>query len=292
MRKVSIIIPAFNSSRSIGKTLDSLVNQTFKDFEVIIIDDCSKDVLELEALLEGYKQLDLTLLKHGVNKNGAAARNTGIKRALGEYIAFLDSDDQWENDKLEKYLCLTSDYQDDNYIFYSKIRVLKNDGSQPIERPTRTIDEGEHVSDYLFVSHELIQTSTILLKTSLAKEILFDERFIRHQDYDFVIRAQDFFNAKFVFLDQALTCYTSDLNAVSRSISLGESSDYCYYWLNEMSPYMTEEAINCYQFFFLAKKLKREKKYLSFFKVMVCSYVNMNEKSKKMANKFILSYLK
>lgn len=280
MRKVSIIIPAFNSSRSIGKTLDSLVNQTFKDFEVIIIDDCSKDVLELEALLEGYKQLDLTLLKHDVNKNGAAARNTGIKRALGEYIAFLDSDDQWENDKLEKYLCLTSEFQDDNYIFYSKIRVLKCDGSQPIERPTRPITEGEHVSDYLFVSHELIQTSTILLKTSLAKEILFDERFIRHQDYDFVIRAQDRFNAKFVFLDKALTNYTSSINAIGRSISLGESSSYSKFWLNEMKKFMTDESILHYKFFYLSKKLKSENKKTQMLCLMFLSYIKMSNKMK------------
>ncbi|CAH1553004.1 glycosyltransferase family 2 protein [Vibrio rotiferianus] len=290
MNKVSIIIPAYNSSKSIRETLDSLVMQTFKNFEVIVVDDFSNDVLELEALLGSYKNLNVRLVKHNENKNGAAARNTGISFASGDYIAFLDSDDQWRPEKLERYLEKASTLVDDNYILYSKIEVIKEGCKEKIARPTRSLLDNEHVSEYLFISGELIQTSTIFLKRELAEKILFDNRFIRHQDYDFVIRAQDKHKAKFIFLNEPLTIYKSAENAIGRSISLGESSQYSKYWLGEMSQFMTENAIQYYNFFFLSKKLKAEGRYIKLLVNMFSSYWKMLNKER--ANHWILNKLK
>src|ERR1700730_1568273 len=90
---VSVIIPAYNTALYIVETLDSVFAQTFRDFEVILINDGSPDTDKLEQVIEPYRER-IVYLKQ---KNGgpSAARNAGIGWSRGEYIAFLDSDDSW-----------------------------------------------------------------------------------------------------------------------------------------------------------------------------------------------------
>src|SRR6201998_3148699 len=90
---VRVVIPAYNSARYIGETLDSVFGQTYRDFEVLVINDGSPDTEALEAGLRPYFER-IVYLKQD-NRGPAAARNLGIQQARGEYIAFLDSDDCW-----------------------------------------------------------------------------------------------------------------------------------------------------------------------------------------------------
>src|ERR1700756_1773689 len=90
---VSVVIPAYNSARYIGETLDSVFRQTYRDFEVLVINDGSPDTEALEAVLRPYFERIVYLKQE--NRGPAAARNLGIRQARGEYIAFLDSDDCW-----------------------------------------------------------------------------------------------------------------------------------------------------------------------------------------------------
>src|ERR1051326_8460176 len=99
---VSVIIPAYNAAAFIGETLDSVYAQTFKDFEVVVVNDGSPDTDELERALERYAA-KLRYLKQD-NQGAAAARNTGITAARGEFVAFLDADDMWLPAFLEKQL--------------------------------------------------------------------------------------------------------------------------------------------------------------------------------------------
>lgn len=89
---VSVIIPLFNKGSSILRTLDSIANQSFLDFEIIVVDDGSSD--HGPQLVETYPDSRLTLLRQS-NQGPGAARNTGLKLAKGDYIAFLDADDEW-----------------------------------------------------------------------------------------------------------------------------------------------------------------------------------------------------
>jgi len=101
---VSVIIPAYNAAAFIGETLDSVYAQTFKDFEVIVVNDGSPDTDDLEQALERFPA-KLRYLKQE-NQGAAAARNTGITAASGEFVAFLDADDMWLPAFLEKQLDL------------------------------------------------------------------------------------------------------------------------------------------------------------------------------------------
>ena len=101
---VSVIIPAYNAAAFIGETLDSVYAQTFADFEVIVVNDGSPDTEALERVLDRYPA-KLRYIKQE-NQGAAAARNTGIKAARGEFVAFLDADDAWLSAFLEKQVDL------------------------------------------------------------------------------------------------------------------------------------------------------------------------------------------
>lgn len=99
MPKVSVIIPAFNAMKYLPKTVESVLDQSFSDFEVIIVNDGSSD--ETDLWVSRIKDSRIKLVSQP-NQGLAAARNTGIRNCQGEYIAFLDADDLWESTKLEK----------------------------------------------------------------------------------------------------------------------------------------------------------------------------------------------
>jgi len=96
--KVSVIVPCYNASKFLPATLQSILSQTFRNFEVIAVDDCSTD--STLNVLRSYS--DIKIIRHEKNKGQAAALNTAIKQANGEYIAFCDADDLWEPNKLER----------------------------------------------------------------------------------------------------------------------------------------------------------------------------------------------
>ena len=102
--KVSIITPLYNSERFIGETIKSVLKQTHQNWEHIIIDDCSTD--SSYSIAQRYAQIDprIKLLKNAVNAGVSESRNVGLVHSEGRYIAFIDSDDLWETDKLELQL--------------------------------------------------------------------------------------------------------------------------------------------------------------------------------------------
>ena len=100
--RFSIVIPAYNASQSIVATLDCVKAQSYRNFEVIIVDDKSADAAALAEVVNGerYQDLGINLVLSEVKLNGAGARNKGIELATGDYISFLDADDEWHPDKL------------------------------------------------------------------------------------------------------------------------------------------------------------------------------------------------
>ncbi len=102
--EISIITPAYNAENYISKTIESVKAQTYRDWELIVVDDCSTDYTSV--LVSDYADTDsrIKLIKAPKNGGVAKARNIGLENAKGDYIAFVDSDDLWTPDKLEKQL--------------------------------------------------------------------------------------------------------------------------------------------------------------------------------------------
>lgn len=125
---VSIIMPSFNSEATIGRSIKSVVSQTFNNWELIIIDDCSKD-LSHEVIKAHVKQDSrIKFINFEQNSGAAVARNVGIKNASGRFIAFLDSDDTWHPKKLEQQVMFMLKHE---YAFtYTKYHQVNENGDR------------------------------------------------------------------------------------------------------------------------------------------------------------------
>ncbi|MFS1008009.1 glycosyltransferase family 2 protein [Enterococcus casseliflavus] len=140
MNKISIIMPSYNSGLFIKESIDSVINQTYKNWELIIVDDCSNDnTVEIIRMF----QLEDSRIKPiylDNNKGAANARNIAIEKAEGDYIAFLDSDDIWNVDKLSEQInFMVSKDIDFSCTFYNKIDRNSNELGIVIEYP-RTVE--------------------------------------------------------------------------------------------------------------------------------------------------------
>ena len=101
---VSIVVPVYNAEKFISETINSVLNQTYKNWELLLVNDCSKD--NSEKIIKEYIQKDkrIKLMNNEVNSRAAISRNNGIKAAKGRFICFLDADDLWDKEKLEKQI--------------------------------------------------------------------------------------------------------------------------------------------------------------------------------------------
>jgi glycosyltransferase involved in cell wall biosynthesis len=231
MIKVSIIIPVYNRSKVLKATLDSLRAQTYKEFETIVVDDFSKDFVELQDLLNGYQDINIRFIRHEKNMHGGAARNTGIINAKGKYVAFLDSDDFWHEDKLR--ICLEKNINEDE-IIYSKIT------DRSIIRPKQQYDTKNLIDEYLLVENGTMQTSSLFMHRNFANKIMFDPNLKRFQDFDFIIRASRIFDANFVFVDEVLV----SMGEGDEGNRISSSTDHipALYWLTKISPLLSEKS--------------------------------------------------
>jgi glycosyltransferase involved in cell wall biosynthesis len=188
MALISVIIPFYSTTKGLLKNaVHSALSQSNKDIEVIVIDDFSpvKATIELADIIDSR----LSIVNHTKNSNGGIARNTGIVNANGEYVAFLDYDDIWYPDKLDKQLELFNEKAQrtenpNQLVVYSRCKII--DGQREFIRPIRPILENETVGEYLFCAKQIIQTSGIFLKRATAESVRFDD-LKRHQDYQFCL---------------------------------------------------------------------------------------------------------
>ncbi|WP_219013029.1 glycosyltransferase family 2 protein [Shewanella algae] len=246
---VSVVIPVYNRSHIINRTLKSVQLQTYKNVEVVIVDDCSNDSEELKKVIDRFKGLDIKYIRHQVNRHGGAARNTGINIAKGKYIAFLDSDDVWIPSKLRE--SIDSILESNVDFVYSK---LKTKGAYEKVYPTRGLRQHERLSDYLLVNGGTIQTSTIVIKSKVAKKVLFDDTLVRFQDYDFVVSLEKY-GAISKFIDEVLV-YMHDDDQLGR-ISNSYDPKPAIYWIEKVKGDISKEAYSAFY-------LNRVVRYLKF----------------------------
>lgn len=123
---VSIITPVYNAARFIGETIESVINQSYQNWELILVNDCSTD--NSVQIIEEWMNQDSRVTLYQLSENGGAAvaRNKGLELAKGEFIAFIDSDDYWHKEKLTKQICFMKENQ---YQFtYTNFNLISEDG--------------------------------------------------------------------------------------------------------------------------------------------------------------------
>lgn len=183
--KVSVILPTYNRADLIGRSIQSVLAQTYRDFELIIVDDGSTD--NTEEVVRTFDDRRMGYLRHPKNQGAAAARNTGIKMAGGSYIAFQDSDDEWLPPKLEKQLALFDQDKEGNLGMVLCERLWVKGHRQLREAP-RT-DQLNHKKLLSYLGAYVVATPQYLLKRDITEtELHFDENLRAYEDWDFMVR--------------------------------------------------------------------------------------------------------
>ena len=141
---VSIITPSYNTGNYIGATIESVISQTYKNWEMIIVDDCSND--STDAIVSKYLKDDrIKYLKNTKNSGAAVSRNRALREAKGKWIAFLDSDDLWTPNKLEKQIgFMKSKDCSFSYTKYNEIDEISMPNGKQITGPRRITKTGMH----------------------------------------------------------------------------------------------------------------------------------------------------
>jgi glycosyltransferase involved in cell wall biosynthesis len=203
--KVSVIIPTYNRADLLPEAIDSVLAQTWKEMEIIVVDDGSTDRTE-----ETVRRYD-DRVRYFYKENGgpSSARNMGIKEARGAYVAFLDSDDVWEPEKLR--------IQMDFMREHPEIKFVCTDSSLIGPRKSRERKLRKDSMGHLFpilYSNSFIRTSTALMVKECFQEIgYFDERYRSVEDYDVWLRVAKRF--PIAYLNQPLVRYRKHEDNVS-----------------------------------------------------------------------------
>ena len=205
---VSIIIPAYNCENYIGITLDSVINQSYSNWEAIVIDDCSTD--DTFKVVNRYENKDNRIKYHrlGINSGAAVARNKAIELARGKYIAFLDSDDTWEPKKLRNQI----DFMElnDYYFTCTSYKKIDEDGKE-----LSSVVKVSKKSDYNDLLKNCPGNSTVIYNaTKLGK--FFIEDIKKRNDYVMwlkVIKA-----SKFIYgMDEVLSSHRIRKGSISQN---------------------------------------------------------------------------
>jgi glycosyltransferase involved in cell wall biosynthesis len=209
---VSIVIPSYNNGHLLNRLINCLLAQTYKNWEALIIDNNSID--NTDQILNKLKDKRFKISK--INNNGiiAKSRNLGMKLSQGEWIAFLDSDDWWEPNKLEICIELAIEGYD---LIYHKMQIIFDSSSSSKKIYIGRNSNINHHKD-LLINGNFIPNSSVVIKKNILNpigEISENPNLIGAEDYNYLLRISKFTN-KIKYINQTLGYYYISSNGVSR----------------------------------------------------------------------------
>jgi glycosyltransferase involved in cell wall biosynthesis len=214
---ISVVIPTYNSENFITKTLETVFSQTYNNYEVIVSDDGSADntIGVVKSFFLKYPFINNALLTNK-HKGPGAARNKGIEIASGDWVAFLDSDDLWNHDKLERVV---------RYILNNECVDLVCHGQIAIEGPKETLMVpskyfNNKIDPFLSMYREsCLYTSAMTVKKSILYQAgLFDNILPSAQDYDLWLRLGMINNIKMGFIEDPLSTHINREGNISSNV--------------------------------------------------------------------------
>lgn len=243
---VSIITPVYNAQDYLEETILSVLNQTYKNWELILIDDCSTD--KSYEIIEKYLKEDkrIRYLKNEKNSGPAITRNNGIENSKGDYIAFLDSDDLWSEDKLEKQIY----FMINNNIFmcHGDYEMMDENGKY-----LKKIKTKKELDYFTLLKENQIKTSFLVLDQRKIKDIYFPN--IRHEDFACFLDILKKYKIKSIKLDKVLGKY----RVINKSLSGNKLKSAVWTW-NIYRKYEKLDLVRSF-YYFINYSLKGLKKY-------------------------------
>ena len=216
---VSVILPTYNRAHQVGRAIQSVLDQTYQDFEIIVVDDASTD--NTEEVVQGFTDERVGYIRQKENAGAGAARNIGIQLSQGDYIAFQDSDDEWLPEKLEKQIEVFKTVSAKVGVVYTDMLRIHSDGrAEYWNSPTLTdgciIDAKKLEYQVLNIGIQ----STLIKKECFKKAGVFDEKFPRFIDLELFIRLSKHFG--FYHIQEPLVKYyvTEGISSNNRALSI------------------------------------------------------------------------
>lgn len=193
MPTVSVVIPTYNRDAVVTRAIDSVLTQTYDDFEVVVVDDYSTD--DTKAVVSEYDDDYVRYVRHNENRGACAARNTGIGHSNGRYIAFLDSDDEWHKTKLTKHVRCMERAPESVGVVYTGYRVKRSDNVEIGQVPSK---RGDIHHDQL-AKDWVSPTSAVLVDRECFESVgTFDTGLAARQDYDMWLRLSRYYEFDYV----------------------------------------------------------------------------------------------
>lgn len=211
---VSVIIPCYNAVTTISKTLDSLYGQTFRDFEIVVVNDGSTD--DSASIIEPYvkKFNGILNLINQTNQGQTVAKNVGIKNTMGQLIAFLDSDDIWRPEKLESQVALMQSNPDMG-LYYTNAYKINENGDRIGTITALPSYRGKCFSEILLRNN--IVASSVMIRREMIDQVgFFDESLEACENWDLWIRTTKV--APIDFIDRPLTLYRVHSGNMSKNL--------------------------------------------------------------------------
>jgi glycosyltransferase involved in cell wall biosynthesis len=223
----SVIVPVYNRAHVVGEAIESVLAQTERDFEIIVVDDGSRD--GPRRVVENFN--DPRIRFHAQdNRGGGAARNAGIDLARGRYVAFLDSDDRYLPEHLETMRRLLDGKA--NTVGYARMIVDRGEGCTFL-KPPRAIQPGEHMATYLLCERGFVPTITVVVEAATARRLRYTETVRAAEDTDFAIRL--FLDGQRFVMAEAPGAVWMDIPDPNRTSS-GRKGGRMIAWLEEIKP--------------------------------------------------------
>ena len=209
---VSVIIPAFNRNHTLRRALTSVIDQSFRDLEIIVVDDGSAQ--PVEQVVASFNDARIRVLVHETNRGANVARNTGIRAARGEYVAFLDSDDEWDKSKLELQVKALERAPFSVGAHYTGYTAFLEDGTVHFQR--FPVYSGNLLS-LLLRRNEIGTLSSLMVRRSVLEVVgWFDENLPSVQDWDLYIRiAKEY---EFATIGEPLLRYYFGRDSITRNL--------------------------------------------------------------------------
>lgn len=248
MPAVSVVLPTYNRSHLLSRSIQSVLSQAYSDFELIIVDDGSTD--DTEKVVKSFKSNKIKYIRHRDNKGLSTSRNTGIRAARGKYIAFQDDDDEWMPEKLEKQIKAFETAPSAVGVVYTgfhRINIKKN-----YETPARITRREGYIFSSLLRQQFVPPQSAVIKRDCFEKVGMFDESFIVMEDWELFLRMAQYYQFRYIneplvtmyrqsrglstkhgehinSLQQILKTYSEQIRRDKKTLAK------YYYWLGDLS---------------------------------------------------------
>ena len=212
--KVSVVIPTYNRAHLISRATQSILDQSYRYFELIIVDDASAD--DTEKVVMGFNDERIRYIRHAENKGVSSARNTGIKAAKCGYIAFHDDDDEWMPEKLEKQMRVFQKAEPEVGVVYTGCYRFENNKKTCLPSPKVTQKEG-YIFGSLLKGNFIAMPAVVIKRECFEITGMFDESISCFQDWELFIRISKAYHFKYVDEPLVLSYYQPDSITANRS---------------------------------------------------------------------------